>query len=490
MSYGRGEAKVIVTPGGVLAGGLTFEEVEEDGSTKYAVKYPNAKEIRLEPFLKVGEHVMYQPLSPCPWTLPPPAKPYGSTGDLWKAVKEYVYDHIDFPYDSQYDVYTAWVIADWTLERWDSVSYLWFTGPRNSGKTRALDVLAQLAYRPLLSPSVSASSIYRALDAFHPTFLLDEFEMYAKMKETKAEVIGILNAGYRRGQVVLRTDKVQDGAPVLRGFSCFGFKALSSIEELPHALQGRTITFIMSKAVRKVKRLLDKERARELRGMLLQYRFDHLADPPPSDNPIDIPDGRLIELYTPLVTVAPPEVHDVLFSYARGEYEAAIIADLETDEAKVFTTIMDMLRKELRLRIPQADIRARINEDLPEKEQWKTQKTGLRIKKIGLKSEPGEGRRLEVLVDPQVLGRVAGRYTMLKERGTVEDVVQRLQGLQGKPVALFEAFEAAAPAEKREIEILERNLCEKCGSALGRDCYIPNKGRRWLCEQCLREETA
>jgi len=118
---------------------------------------------------------------------------------------------------------------------------------------------------------------------------------------------------------------VKDGAPVLRGFSCFGFKAITSIVELPPALKTRTIPFIMSKAVRKVKRMIDKEEARELRGMLLKYRFDHCLDPPPQGNPIDLPDGRLIELYTPLVCVAPESKEKVLLEYATGQYREEVM---------------------------------------------------------------------------------------------------------------------------------------------------------------------
>jgi len=119
-------------------------------------------------------------------------------------LRKFSEEHIDFEYDAQYDVYVSWIMASWTPERWDSVPYLWFTGPPKSGKTRCLDVLNYLAYRPLMSPSVSAASIYRALDSYHPTFLLDEFEMYQKIRELKAEVIGVLNAGAKSCYVRIR----------------------------------------------------------------------------------------------------------------------------------------------------------------------------------------------------------------------------------------------------------------------------------------------
>ncbi len=423
MSYGK-SVKVILSPGGILPGGVIYEQVQVSDTVQYAIKSP--KKEGLEPSIEVGEHVVYRPLSPSPWVLPSPPKPYGTLEQLWQRVRTYSYEHIDFEYDTQYDVYTAWILADWTPERWDTVPYLWFTGPTNSGKTRCLDVLAQLCYRPLLSPSVSAASIYRALDAFHPTFLLDEFEMYEKMRELKAEVIGVLNAGYRRGQVVLRTDKVRDGAPMLRGFDVFGFKAISSIEELPTATRGRTIPFIMSRAVRKVKRLIDKKTAAELRAMLLQYRFDMVLKSPPTGKPLDLPDGRLIELYTPLTMVAPKNVENTILGYARKEYETTLEEERDTEEAKVYLTLAELLSQKVRLRIPQADIREKINFAVPEKEQFSKQKVGLILKRLGFKSKLGEGRLKEVVVDPEVLRRRAQRYTTLEERKKVEKIIMLL----------------------------------------------------------------
>jgi len=446
VSYGSREAKTVVTPGAVLPGGLVFEQIDVDGSVQYAVKYPNSQEIKVQPFLKVSEHVIYQPLSPCPWTLPPPPIDYGSVEKLWSRTRDFAYDHIDFEYDVQYDVYVAWVLADWTPERWDSVPYLWFTGAPKSGKTRCLDVLSYIAYRPLLSPSVSAASIYRALDSFHPTFLLDEFEMYQKIRELKAEVIGILNAGYRRGQYVLRTDKVKDGAPILRGFSCFGFKAITSIEELPPALKTRVITFVMTKAVRKIRRLIDKEAARELRGMLLKYRFDFCTAQPPSGNPIDLPDGRLIELYTPLVTVAPKDKEEKILEYARSQYAGEIEEERRTLEAKVFMAFVDLLVENPRARIPQADIRAKVNARLPENEQLSPTKLGKILgNRLGFQSKTGKNRLQEVVVDPSLILRRAKRYI---EEGSEDmnrliEALKKLKSLarEGKPKNLKEALE-------------------------------------------------
>jgi len=196
--------KNIPSPGGILPNNAIFEQVQIGKSNQYAIK--EGDKTRIEPMLSVGEHVLYQPLEMPPWKLPGKPLDYETVEKLWQEIRQFIYEHLDVEIDALYDVLTGWVIVTWVTERFDSVGYLHFHGPRNSGKTRGLDILNYLCYRPLLSPSVTGPAVFRALDEYHPTFLLDEFEMYEKIKESKAEVIGVVNAGYRRGQVVLLHD--------------------------------------------------------------------------------------------------------------------------------------------------------------------------------------------------------------------------------------------------------------------------------------------
>jgi len=479
LSYGR-SVRTVISPGGVFPG-LMFEQIQHEDTIQYAVKNLKTGMIRPQPFISPSEHVTYRPLTPSPWILPPMAKIYGSPDDLWKDMREFVYDHLDLEKEIMYDIFVAWVLHTWTPERWDSVGYLWLNGPTNSGKTRAMDLLNYLAFRSLLSPSVSAASIYRALDAFHPTFLLDEFEMYQKQKELKAEVIGVLNAGYRRGQVVLRTDKIRDGAPVLRGFDVFGPKAIASIQMLPNALQGRTIKFVMSRAVRKVKRIINKEWAAELRGKLLQYRFDYALEPPPSGNPVELPEGRLVEIYLPLITVAPrTDIVEGFIEYATGEYRSRVEEELDTNEAKVYNAIIDLLMENPRWRIPQADIREKVNARLSEKEQLSKVKVGYVLKRLGLESETNRETRLkEIIIDLNALERRKIRYVIPESIKEVDELFDKMR----KGAVVQTTFSVI---EKLPTPFL--GVCELCGET-GTIAYkVKIEGKtRHICEKCFQE---
>jgi len=425
-------SKIWEEPGGILYGGTIYEEVLRGDQYLFAVKKPKTEKIEIRANIRPhgSEKVQYEPLKPCPWVLPPPPQNYGDLKQLYNYVRTFIYQHVDFEYDVEYDVCASWILASWTPERWDTCGYLWFTGPKNSGKSRALEVLKWIGYRPLLSASVSASSIYRAIDQYQPTFLLDEFEMYQKMKEVKAEIIGVLNAGYRKGQLVLRTDKVRDGKPTLKGFKVFGFKAVASILDLPSATRSRTIPIIMSRATRKVKYVIDKEQAAIIRSYLLQYRFDHVFLPPPVGNPLDLPDGRLIEKYVSLVSVAPSDVEEALLNHARKTYKEELEEERDTREAKVFLAIVDLLAEMPRTQIPQPDIRDKVNTRLPEKKQMTPQYLGKILRSLGFTSIEGEHRLKEAIMSPKVLKRRAQRYLTSEEKKILEDSLSKIITLE------------------------------------------------------------
>jgi len=72
---------------------------------------------------------------------------------------------------------------------------------KGSGKTTLLDVLVRLVPRPLLAASVTASAIFRVIAAHTPTLLVDEADTL--FRDGDEALRGVLNAGHRKGGVVL-----------------------------------------------------------------------------------------------------------------------------------------------------------------------------------------------------------------------------------------------------------------------------------------------
>jgi hypothetical protein len=235
------------------------------------------------------------------------ALPKIEPNEVFNEVRKFIYDSVELPNEIFYDIAVLWILSSYLIEKFDAVSYLAFIGPKDSGKTRALEVITQLAYRGLLSPSCSPAGIFRLIQMYQPTLCLDEAEIYGN--EQKTEAIAVLNAGYKKGQLVLRYDKDKKQ---MEGFSVFGHKALASTDVFVRTLESRSIIINMRRNSRFLPVFLDKERSAHLRLVLLLYRFNVLAnkakileDRETILSYLPIRNGRIAELFYLLIAVAP-----------------------------------------------------------------------------------------------------------------------------------------------------------------------------------------
>jgi putative DNA primase/helicase len=106
---------------------------------------------------------------------------------------------------------------------------------KRCGKTTALTLLGALVPKPLPAANVTASTLFRAVEQFHPTLLVDEADTFLTSRD---ELRGVLSSGHHRpGAVVVRT--VGDNHEV-RTFSTWCPKVVAMIGELPDTLADRS----------------------------------------------------------------------------------------------------------------------------------------------------------------------------------------------------------------------------------------------------------
>lgn len=102
------------------------------------------------------------------------------------------------------------------------------------GKTNALTLLLRLVFAPLSTSNVTEAAIYRAIEMWRPTLLIDEADTF--MVGNK-KMTGIINSGYKAAAGrVLRTNK--RGVEPL---NTFGPKAIALIGGLSETLMDRAI---------------------------------------------------------------------------------------------------------------------------------------------------------------------------------------------------------------------------------------------------------
>ena len=143
--------------------------------------------------------------------------------------------------DHQADAAALWAVLTHFIDVVEVAPLLIVNAPEKScGKTQLLTVMGYMAYRPLPASNASASALFRAVELWKPTILIDEADTFFR---DNTELHGMVNAGYLRNGYVLRSEAVGDSFEP-RTFSVFSAKALAGIaleKHLPDATMSRGI---------------------------------------------------------------------------------------------------------------------------------------------------------------------------------------------------------------------------------------------------------
>src|SRR5437016_12218953 len=150
---------------------------------------------------------------------------------------------------------------------------------KRCGKTRNLEVLNCLAHRPLHTSNITVAALYRTIDHYRPTLLIDEADTIF-VNGSNTELRGVLNAGlYRSNGFVLRCiGKHQE--PKLSSVWCP--KAIALIGRLPATLEDRSIVTSLRRrtadqAVEPFHYDQILEEMESIRRKAVRWASDHLA---------------------------------------------------------------------------------------------------------------------------------------------------------------------------------------------------------------------
>ncbi len=156
-----------------------------------------------------------------------------------------------------------WVLHTHTIDVAEISPFLLAKSPEpRCGKTTLMKILKYLAAEALLASAVSAASVYRIVDAFHPTLLCDEGDTYLKNDEA---IRGIFNSGHdREGAYKLITVEVAKGFEA-REFSTWSAKAIGMIGDPPETIEERSIPI-------KLRRKKRSESITKLRGHVQEIK--------------------------------------------------------------------------------------------------------------------------------------------------------------------------------------------------------------------------
>jgi len=109
-------------------------------------------------------------------------------------------------------------------------------------KTRTLEILGLLVNKPVTAASITTSTLFRSIDSFQPTLLIDEADTAFVGNE---ELRGVVNSGHNRGTAYVLRSVGDEHEP--RKFSTFGPKVIALIGKLPPTIEDRSISIRMNK---------------------------------------------------------------------------------------------------------------------------------------------------------------------------------------------------------------------------------------------------
>jgi putative DNA primase/helicase len=140
------------------------------------------------------------------------------------------------------DAIALWVLQTWLVNKFTISPRLGVTSPtKGCGKTTVLRFLNQVVRRPKRAGSISPAALFRVVERFQPTVLLDETEKYI---EHGSDLHALMNEGHCKGAIVTRVlgDKQE-----LRDFAIFGALAFARNGRLPDDLEQRSIVIEMQR---------------------------------------------------------------------------------------------------------------------------------------------------------------------------------------------------------------------------------------------------
>jgi putative DNA primase/helicase len=217
-----------------------------------------------------------QPESPLypHWQVEPASEPVDAER-LLTQVLGCIRSHVVMPEESA-RVVALWIAMTWVHDVAAIHSpILLVTSPEpNSGKSTLLGVLSFLVRRSLTSVGIGAAPLYRAIEKWQPTIIVDEGDTAFVDNE---DLRGAVNSGWTRGQGVIRCD-AETHEPRL--FSTFCPKAVGMIgRRLPAATLSRAIVIEMARKKSSERTIdfeyVDDDSLAELRSDLARYGADN-----------------------------------------------------------------------------------------------------------------------------------------------------------------------------------------------------------------------
>ena len=236
---------------------------------------------------------------------------------------------IEFARPEAASLVALWIAGTYFHPLFGTFPRLNLTGPKRTGKSKLLQLIAAISFNGLHLVIPTAATIFRLVEPLRPTLCLDEMEKLDR--DDKSTIEALINAGYKVGTTVPRVEGDRTREVVL--YDAYAPIALAGISGLNAVLADRAITVEMQRGLNKATinsevvvddPIYGKLRAAGYRVALarwldVQAALETVRDRQDSFTTLA---GRPLELYRPLIALA------ILTNYIGGD--PRFLADLSS----------------------------------------------------------------------------------------------------------------------------------------------------------------
>lgn len=206
-----------------------------------------------------------------PW--PAPVDGNALLNDITAAVRRFTVLSVE-----QARAVALWSAFTWFIDGANVAPLLNITSPeKRCGKSTLLLVAGELAAKPILASNITAAALFRSIEVWTPTLLIDEADTFLANSD---DLRGVINAGhYRKTAFVIRTVG-DDHQP--KAFTVWCAKVISGIGKLAGTIIDRSIVIEMRRKLSGEKvdniHMTNLEFFGEYRRKLLRWRDDCIGE--------------------------------------------------------------------------------------------------------------------------------------------------------------------------------------------------------------------
>lgn len=192
---------------------------------------------------------------------------------------ESLFDRFVFLPQGGSNAISLWIMGTYIFNSFRIFPNIVITSPeRRCGKSSTLDIIEALSYKSLLTSNITPAAIFRLIEKYQPTLLIDEADTFVSGRND--DMIGIINSGHAKNRaVIIRTVGENYES---KKFSTWSPKVFASIKSLQATVMDRSIEVkLRRKTIHEIVDRLPvnfKDDCLEIRSKLLKWGLDHQDD--------------------------------------------------------------------------------------------------------------------------------------------------------------------------------------------------------------------